>query len=45
MLLIAGILHGLFFDPEDGGVMFLPNVGWLSPDYTAVYTRRQRFSN
>jgi hypothetical protein len=27
----------LFFDPEDGGNMFLRNVDWLSPDYTTVY--------
>jgi hypothetical protein len=27
---------GLFFDPEDGGDMFLRNVGWLSTDYTGA---------
>jgi hypothetical protein len=26
-----------FFDPEDGGDMFLRNVGWNSTDYTASY--------
>jgi hypothetical protein len=26
---------GLFFDAEDGGDMFLRNVGWFSTDYTA----------
>jgi hypothetical protein len=31
----AGFLLGLSFDPEDGGDMFLRNVGWLSRDYTA----------
>jgi hypothetical protein len=31
-LLLAGFLPGLFFDPEDGGYMFLQNVGWLSTD-------------
>jgi hypothetical protein len=30
----------LFFDPEDGGDMFLRNVSWLSTDYTALYLRR-----
>jgi hypothetical protein len=33
----AGFLIGLHFDPEDGGDMFLRNVGWLSTDYTALY--------
>jgi hypothetical protein len=28
-----------FFDPEDGGDMFLRNVGWNSTDYTASYPR------
>jgi hypothetical protein len=27
-------------DPEDGGDMFLRNVGWNSTDYTASYPRR-----
>jgi hypothetical protein len=27
-------------DPEDGGDMFLWNVGWLSADYTVSYSRR-----
>jgi hypothetical protein len=30
-----------FFEPEDGGEMFLRNVGWISTDYTALYPRRQ----
>jgi hypothetical protein len=34
-------LLGLFFDPEDGGDMFLRNINWLSTDYTALYPRRQ----
>jgi hypothetical protein len=28
------LLLGLFFDPEDGGDLFLQNVGWLSMVYT-----------
>jgi hypothetical protein len=34
----------LLFDPEDGGNMFLQNVGLLSPDYTALYPRSQNSS-
>jgi hypothetical protein len=37
---IAGFLLGLFFDPEDGGDIFLWNVGWLSMDCTALHPRR-----
>jgi hypothetical protein len=37
----AGFLLTLFFDPEDGGDMFLINVGWLSTDYTALYRRKE----
>jgi hypothetical protein len=29
-----------FFDPEDGGDMFLRHVGWHSTDYTELYSRR-----
>jgi hypothetical protein len=32
-LLHAGLLLGLFFDPEDGGDMFLRKVGSLAADY------------
>jgi hypothetical protein len=32
----AGILLGLFY-PEDGGNIFLRNVGWLPTYYTALY--------
>jgi hypothetical protein len=42
-VLHAGFLLGLLFNPEDGGDMFLPDVGWLSTDYTALYPRRQLF--
>jgi hypothetical protein len=37
-------LLDLFFDPEDGGDMFLRNVNRLSTDYTESYPRRQNFS-
>jgi hypothetical protein len=30
----------LLFDPENGGNMFLRNVGWLSADYTTLNHRR-----
>jgi hypothetical protein len=36
----GGFLLGLFFDPEDGGDMFLHDVGSFSPDHTALYPRR-----
>jgi hypothetical protein len=35
----AVLLLGLFFGPEDGGDMFIRNVG-LSPIYTASQPRR-----
>jgi hypothetical protein len=40
----TGFLLGLFFDPEDGGDMFLQNVSRLSTDYAALYPRRQNSS-
>jgi hypothetical protein len=36
-LLHAGFLRGLFFDPDDGGDMFLRNVCSFSTDFTALY--------
>jgi hypothetical protein len=40
----ASFLLGLIFNPEDGGKIFLRNVGWLAVDYTGLYPRRQRSS-
>jgi hypothetical protein len=40
----ARFLLALFFDPEDGGDMFLRNIGWLSRDYMVLYPRRQNSS-
>jgi hypothetical protein len=37
----SGFVLGSFFDPEDGGNMFLRNIDWLSTDYTALYRRRE----
>jgi hypothetical protein len=34
------VLAEIFFDPEDGGDMFLRNVGCISTDYTASHPRR-----
>jgi hypothetical protein len=34
-MLYAGFLLGLIFDPENGGGMYLRNVGWLLPKDTA----------
>jgi hypothetical protein len=39
-LLYASFMLVFFFDPEDGDDMFLRNVGWLSTDYTALYSTR-----
>jgi hypothetical protein len=36
-------LFSFFFEPEDGGDIFLRNIGWLSTDYTVLYLRRQNF--
>jgi hypothetical protein len=34
------LLAKIFFDPEDGGDMFLRKVGCISTDYTASHPRR-----
>jgi hypothetical protein len=39
-LVHADLLLGLFFDPEDGGDIFLRIVGLPSVDYMALYLRR-----
>jgi hypothetical protein len=39
----AGYCWNYFFDPEDGGDMFLRNVGCNSTDYTASHPRRWYF--
>jgi hypothetical protein len=36
----SGFLLGLVINPEDGGDMFLRNVGSLSKDYTVLYPRK-----
>jgi hypothetical protein len=36
-VLHAGFLIALFFDPEDGGDIFIRNVFCLSVDYTMLY--------
>jgi hypothetical protein len=40
----SSFLLGLALSPEDGGHMILRYVCWLSPDYTALYPRRQNSS-
>jgi hypothetical protein len=42
--LLARCLLNLFSDPEDGGDMFLRNVGCISTDYTASHPRRWYYS-
>jgi hypothetical protein len=37
----ANVLHGSSFDSEDAGDMFQRNVGRLSTDYMALYSRRR----
>jgi hypothetical protein len=45
LLLYAGFLLGLFFKPEDGSDISLPNLGRHSIGYMALYPRRQNSSN
>jgi hypothetical protein len=40
----AGFMFGLFFDSEDGGVIILWKVRWLSKNYMVLYFRRQNCS-
>jgi hypothetical protein len=40
LLFYASFLLPILFDPEEGGDMFLRNVGWLATDYLALYPRR-----
>jgi hypothetical protein len=40
-VLLATYLPGLLFNPEDGGCMFLQNIGELLPDYMALHPRQQ----
>jgi hypothetical protein len=35
-----GLSYGIFFDPEDGGCMFIRNAGKLSTNYTALYSKK-----
>jgi hypothetical protein len=43
-LLHSNFLLGSFYGPEDGGDIFLRNIGLLSMDYTALYPRCQHSS-
>jgi hypothetical protein len=38
------VLNYLLFKPEDRGKIFFRNIGWLSTDYTALYSSRQNSS-
>jgi hypothetical protein len=40
-LFYACLLFDLSFNPEKRGDIFLRNGGWLSTNYTALYTGRQ----
>jgi hypothetical protein len=38
-IFFAGCLFGLLINPENGGIMFLKNVGNLLPDNTATHLK------
>jgi hypothetical protein len=42
--LLAGLWHGLLFEGEDGGNMFLRSVGGLLPDYIVIHSRTVVFN-
>jgi hypothetical protein len=42
--MLGFFLLGLFFDPDDGGEIFLRNVSRFSTDYMALYPRKQNTS-
>jgi hypothetical protein len=44
-LIYAKFLLAVRFVPEESGDMFFRNVGWLSLDYEALYSRRQNSAN
>jgi hypothetical protein len=41
-LLVDDLLLGLLFHPEDGGNMFLRNVGGIQPNYTPLLPQEDR---
>jgi hypothetical protein len=41
LLLLADCFHGLLFEPENGGDIFLRNVSEILLDYTAIHPRIQ----
>jgi hypothetical protein len=38
-LFLCGYFLDMFFNPENGGRMFLQDVGGLLPDYTALFLK------
>jgi hypothetical protein len=41
---LSGVMLGLFFHHEDGGDIFLKNVGLLPKNYTVLHPRRENSS-